>query len=499
MKDASSTAVLEKYFNILRGPVSHPVARLKYIDDNDVEQTINEQVLSFSITYDRDDEREGIFLLIPPAGILTIELSNESKQFTTGFGGIYDGVVKRGRRFIAELGHKVDGVDEFFPQGTFIADDPSFDVSPGAIVNITARDLFGIIADNSISLATEVSISADQYIIKILERIGVKPSEYNIPVTTTTLTNTPVIDNESASELLSEVIEYLQLEDNYRLVNRSDVITMEIAKIDVLDADFVFHWINHISAPYRRTDDTLKLLRRITIFNAANPAVTAGKPQGTPSGNETVLPYVHNYTDGPAVRVNWVSGVADTLEIIETARTITSVTFDRRFPAATGNWSASVFGDKFAGVAGEAASGENIRLARGKSRDIINRFIQNSNEAKSLADTIGLNLFSERVRAEFNIGTGWLLGEINDLVRVVEKYSNDKRLYHMARLNHSYLSEQATLRSRVVTEYAGLIEIDQKYDIGFTYDIGRIYDETADVGDPSQGNTNFRGAVITKL
>lgn len=498
MKLASTIARTEQYFNILRGPVSHPVARLKYLDDNDVIQTITGEVISLTVDNDRDDERESGSLLIPPAGRMTVVMSNEQKQFTTGFGGTFDGLVRRGRRFFPELGHKIDGTDEFFAQGLFIADDPSFDVAPSAVLRITARDWFGLIADSEISLASDASILASDYIIKILERTGLKSSDHNIQLTTTTLLNTPTVDNENVAELLSEVLEFLQLEDDYRLVTRDNKITLEVLEQDALAADYTFHWVNHISAPYRRVDNTLKLLRRLTVVKA-KPTVSVGLTQGTQSGKtEADLPFVHSFTDGPAIHVNWQQGGADTLEIVETNRTTSTITLDRRLPAATGSWSLSVFGDKVtSGTIGEDASGENIRLIRGKTKDVINRFVQNSAEAQQLAEKLGETLFSERVRAEFTIGTGWLLGEINDLLRVVEKYSNDKRLYYGVRFAHSYSSARARLDTRVITEFSGLVEVAQKYDLGFNYDTGRIYDERFDVGAIDQEDTSFRGAVRT--
>lgn len=498
MKQASTILRTEKYLNLLRGPVSHPVARLKYLDDNDVVQTIAGEVISLTVDNDRDDERESGSLLIPPAGRMTVVMSNEKKQFTTGFGGTYDGLVRRGRRFFPELGHKIDAIDEFFEQGLFIADDPSFDVAPSAILRITARDWFGLIADSEVSIAADAAILASDYIILILERTGLKSTDYNIQLTTTMLV-APTIDNENVAELLSEVLEYLQLEDDYRLVIRDDKVTLEILEQDALAADYTFHWVNHISAPYRRVDNTLKLLRRLTVVKA-KPTVTVGVTQGTQAGKtEADLPFVHNFTDGPAIHVNWQQGgAAPQLKIIETNRTTSAITLDRRFPAATGNWTLSVFGDKVtAGTAGEDASGENIRIVRGKTRDIINRFVQNVAEAQQLAEKLGETLFSERVRAEFTIGTGWLLGEINDLLRVVEKYSNDKRLYYGVRFAHRYSSALARLDTRVVTEFSGLTEVAQKYDLGFNYDTGRIYDERFDVGAIDQEDTSFRGAVRT--
>jgi len=494
----SAGAVEEKYFQLLRGGPLEPVARVKYVDDASVDQTIGEEVQSLSIRIDRDDERETDFLLIPPASTLRLEFANVNKQFVNGFGGAYDGVITRGRRFKPELGHKIEGVDYFFEQGLYISDDPSFNVSPSANVTVSARDFFGILVDSTVSIDSISSIKAEDYIIEILQRVGLKASDYNIPLTATTLLNTPVVENENAAELLSEVMEYLQLEDNYRLNIKAQKITLEIPSTDVLAADYVFHWVMHITEPYSRKDDTLKLLRRLTVTKA-KPTVQAGKVQGTQSGKtEADLPFVHNFTNGPAIRVSWRQGDSDTLEIVETARTTSSITLDRRNPTDTGSWSLEVWGDKVtSGTVGETASGENIRLNRGKTREIVNRFVQNSTEARDLADALAVTLFSERVRATFKAAHGWLLGEINDLVRLVEKYSNDKRLYHQVQLTHDYTTAPTKLDTKIVAEFAGLTEAIQKYDLGFKYDIGRIYDERYDVGEQSQEDTSFRGAVIS--
>lgn len=498
MKQASTQEQTEKYFNILRGGVTHPIGRMKYIDDNGAIQTISQDVISIDIKIDRDDERETNALLIPPASTMTVQFSNVNKQFVTGFGGTFDGVIQRGRRFLPELGHKIEGTDEYFEQGLFISDDPSFNVDPEATVSVSARDFFGVLVDSDISLPTYASIKAEDYIIEILKRIGLKATEYNIPLTATTLTTTPVIENENAAELVSEVMEYLQLEDDYRLIMKNQKINLEVPSTDVLAADYVFHWVLHVTPPYTRRDDTLKLLKRLTVY-PSKPTVNAGYMQGSQSGKtEADLPFVHAFTNGPAIRVFWQQGAADTLEIVETARTVNSITLDRRFPAATGSWSLAVWGDQVtSGNAGEAASGENIRLNRGKTLDLENRFVQNSTEAKNLADALGVRRFSEKVTAEFSAAHGWLLGEINDLIRIVEKYSDDKRLYHQIQLTHHYTSNPARLDTRIIAEFAGLTEVAQKYDLGFLFDAGRIYDEQYPVGNQEQEDTSFRGAIRT--
>ena len=497
MKQASTIEKTEEYFLILRGAPSDPVARMKYIDDAGAEQTITQDVMSMSVRIDRDDERETDGLFIPPASTMTVEFSNVDKQFVNGFGGTYDGVITRGRRFLPEFGHKISAVPEYFEQGLYISDDPTFGVDPSATVTVTARDYFGLLVDTEISLPAYGSIKAELYIEEILKRAGLLTTDYEIQVTNTTLV-APAVDNQNASELLSQVMQYLQLDDNYRLVMRRQKITLEIPSTNALAADYVFHWLFHIAPPYTRRDDTLKLLRRLTV-QPAKPTVSVGLAQGTiTSKTEADMPYVHSMTNSPAIHIAWKQGEGDTLEIIETARTLTTVTFDRRNPTDTGSWTAELWGDKVTGgTAAESADGENIRLNRGKTSDVINPFVQNATDAKALADAIGVSLFSERVRAEFRVAHGWLLGEINDLVRTVEKYSNDKRLYHLVQLTHSFTTSPARLDTRVIAEFAGLVEIPQAYDSAFQYDTGRIYDEQHDVGDEGSEDTSFRGAVRT--
>jgi len=493
MQTLSPPATQEKYLNLIRGAVTNPVCRVTYIDDAGAEQTITQDVMDLSISIDRDDERESGFLLVPPASRLSLTFANEKKQFTTGFGGAYDGVIKRGRRFIPELGHKLEGVPEFFRQGVFISDDPSFDVSPSAVCRVTARDLMGVLVDTDISLAAEASIRASDYIILILERVGLEPAEYDILQTTTFLTASAVT-NQNAAKLLSEVVEYLQLEDGYRLVSKSNKIVLEIPNDNPLAADYVFHWLLHISDSYSRRDDTLKLAKRLTVLQTASPTVNAGRTLATTSGVIGDLPKTINYAYAPSIRVIWQQTGGD-VELIETDRTLTSITIDQHGAGGT-TWNIKVWGDQVTGggYRGEAASGENIRLNRGKTREVVNRFIQSDAEARALADALGLTVFSERVRADFGVGHGWLPGEINDLYRVVEKYSNDKRLYYCVSLKHDYDSNPSTLKTKVEMEYAGLVELPQWYDVGFWFDAGRIYDEQYAVGDTASEDTSFRGA-----
>jgi len=484
----------EQYFNLLRGAVTHPVCRVKYVDDDGMEQTITQDVTEMGIAIDRDDERESGYLLVPPASRLTLTFANEKKQFTTGFGGTYDGVIKRGRRFIPELGHKLNGTPEYFPQGVFLSDDPSFDVSPSAVCRVTARDLMGVLVDSELSLAAEASIRASDYIIEILERVGLTSDEYDILQTSTFIT-APAVTNENAAHLLSEVIEYLQLEDAYRLTSKNNKLGLEIPSNNPLAADYVFHWVLHVSDSYSRRDDTLKLAKRLTVLQTANPTVSAGLTLATTSGVVGALPVTLAYAHTPSIRVVWQQTSGD-VELFETNRTLTTIKLDKRGAGGT-TWGVKVWGDKVTagGFRGEAASGENIRLKRGKTREVVNRFIASDAEARNLADILGVAVFSERVRAEFDVGHGWLMGQINDLYRVVEKYSNDKRLYYSVGLRHEYSSDQAMLKTKIETEYAGLVELGQRYDVGFWYDAGRIYDEQYAIGDEASEDHTFRGAA----
>ena len=355
---------------------------------------------------------------------------------------------------------------------------------------------------------------ADEYIQEVLEKIGITAAEMILPATVLTFSVTPVFTNQKAIDILSEVLTRLQTEARYRIIQIDDKIRLDIIPSTGL-ADIVFHFNRDLKNPFSRRERSNQARAVTTVIEVASPSVTADASLVTDSGDELDLPKTLAFSK--AIRIEHRQGDSDTLAIKETARTTTSLTIDRKNPTDTGSWSIAVRGDTvgaiFAGEAGPGidqggagqgmtdAEGNEVNmllLRRGKTFEQKNGFIFGGGVAQTIADILQTEFGPPIRELTMNMPFANPTLRINDLFRIVAKYTNDLSLYQVAEIQHSYRADSPRLSSRVIGQFASITEIAQAYDKAFGYDDGRIYDERFPVGEKDQEDLSFRGAVVTR-
>lgn len=518
------TCDLELLELILRGEIgghSRPLAQLTYVDDNGIDVDISEDIKKIGVVQRRDDRRTDIALLAPPTATLRVSLFNVDKRYTTGAGGQFDGVIKLGRVLKVQVGYIVGSIRCFFPQGEYILDDPSFNVDPGAEATIIARDKLSLALDRKISMRSFVG-GADEYIIEVLEKIGIPVAETIIPNTTVSgdpiisFGSTPIFTNKSAIEILSDVLIRMQTQEPFRLLQIDDKVRLvEIPRTGL--ANRVFHWKREMIQPFSRKERSNQA-RSVTIIKTVNtPSVTADVDlnPGGDSGDETDLPQTIVFAK--AIRIEHRAGAGDTLPTKETARTTTSVTIDRVDPSGVGSWSIAIRGDTTAEVVGEAgpgidqggaglgmkdASGNEVNtllLRRGRTFEQLNGFVVDSTEAQDLANIMQTEFGPPVREVRFSLAFANPNIRINDLFRIVEKYSADFSIFHVGEIKILYVAgRRPKLTGGFIGQFANIVEIAQAYDKAFQYNQGRIYDERFGIGDIEDQDLSLRGAIVTR-
>jgi len=506
---------------ILRGDIggaSHPLVKLTFIDDDDTEVDISSKLKNITITLRRDDRRTDLSLLAPPIASLSATLENIDKSFTPGAGGTFAGKLAYGRVVKASIGYIIGETRCLFLQGEFITDDPSFDVSPGAVLSLSARDKLSLALDRQISMRSFASISAESYIKEILTKIGIITSGPNSEVditVATTLTNVLAITNKRAIDILSDVIIFLQTEAPFRLIQ----IEGKIKLVQVPTSGFanvVFHFKRDLKNPFGRRDRSNQSRVATTVTQTGVIVSTTDDSLVTDSGVRSDLPKSLSHLK--AVHKVWFQGVADTVKLKEVKRDTFGLDIDAADTGApTDTWSITVRGDRTSSIAGEAGPGINqggvgqgmkdaegnelnaLLIRRGKTVQFDLSFIETSLKGQNLADVLQIRFGAPFREMTLHLAFANPILKINDLFRVVEKYSNDLSLYHLGEISHTFIAgKNVKLTSRMVGQFANVIEPPQLYDKSFLYNQGRIYDERFGVGNKDEEDLAFRGAVVTR-
>lgn len=500
---------------ILRGDIggaSRPLAKLTFIDDDGTEVDISADVKTLDIIQKRDDRRTDLALLAPPAATLRASLFNVDKRFTPGADGIFEGKMDLGRVLKASVGYIVNGTRCFFPQGEYLLDNPSFDVSPGAQVSITARDKLSLALDRKISMRS-FSGRADEYILEVLEKVGITAAETVLSETTLTFSSTPIFTSRSAIEIISDVLTRLQTEASFRIIQIDDKI--RLIQIPITGkADIVFHFNRDMKSPFSRKERANQSRVVTTIKKIQSPTVTADVSLATDSGTEASLPKTIAFSK--AIRIEHRQGASDTLAIKEVSRTTTSLTIDRVDLTSTGSWSIAIRGDTTSAIVGEAgpgidqggtglglrdASGNELNtllIRRGKTFEQTNGFVTNDGEAQALANILETRFGAPVREMTTSMPFANPTLRINDLYRIIEKYSEDLSLFHMGEIQINFRADVPRLSGKLIGQFANIIEAPQLYDKAFQYNQGRIYDERFPVGEKDQEDLSRRGALVTR-
>lgn len=509
----------------VRGP-GHPVCKLEVVDDNGNDLTISGEVKKKQIVLRRDDRRTTLGRFVPPIQSLDITFKNDKKQFTNTFGGEFDGLLIQGRIVKPFLGFKVKGIDDFKQFGKFVVDDVEFPNSPPASAVIKCRDLLSAALDQEISLRSFASIRGDLLIGEILSRVGIVTAGANSEIlflqTTTVFTSTTVIKKTRALDILSEVMGALQAEANYRLLQDTDgIIKLVVVPFTGL-ADQAFHYKTDVSKPYTQKERANQSSKRTTVTKVNDPTVTEDVQLFSGSFTEA------DFTGSPpqkvialskAIRINWEApgGLTQDFEVKEVARTPTSLTLEMINPVDTGTINILVRGDTTSAVVGEAGSGEDQggaglgnnldrqKLRRGEGRDVLIRFLNDNTAAQAAADVIQQRFGDPASEQDFKNPLAAVRTKLNDMIRVIEKFSESRNLHSVSTLIFTYSAGSGepgsgdSLTSKIIALDAGIVEPAVTYDSGFKYDIGLIYDGRFKVGAKEDEDRTFRGAPVRDL
>lgn len=493
-----------------KGGQAHPLFRLNLIDDDGTAIDVTDEVKSASIVHRRDDRRTDLALVAPPSSTLRVTFRNDEKQFTPGASGIFDGKLSFGRRLEPFIGYFVAGVKCFFPQGTFLLDDPSFNVAPSAEVAISARDIISMALERKISVRDLSTIDAENYVEEVLRKAGLLEGDMDLPfeVTFLPLTTTPAVVNVRALDIISEVMTRLQTAGTFRLIvedGKAKIIQVPTSGL----ADQVFVWKREVESPYSRKERSNQASVRTTVTQGSPSISTTDASLATDSGTGATLPKAIAFSE--AIRIEWRQGDSEALTLKETARTTTSLTIDRADTGLiTDAWTISIRGDRTASVVGEAGPGIDqggtglgnilnaLLLQRGRTTEVRVRFVEDDAAAQATADKVQTRFGAPIREITFRLINGNPLIKLNDLHRIVEKYSEDLSLYHVAEIRHDFRAQPVSLKTTVVGQFANIVEVDQTYDTAFKYNQGRIYDERVGVGNIEDEDLTFRGAVVTR-
>jgi hypothetical protein len=517
----------EELIQILRGErggTSHPIGRLRLIDDAGDDVNITADVKRIEVVLRREDRRTALSRFVPPIQSADVTFKNDQKQFTKDFGGAFDGLLIQGREVIPLLGFKVKGINDFRTFGKFRIDDVNFANSPPAEARIQCRDLLSAALDQKISVRSFTG-RGDEYIKEVLAKIGIETegaaSEISLLVTTTTFTATPVVQNVRALDVLSEVMAALQPEANYRLFQDADgIIKLRIIPFTGL-ADQAFHWKKDVSRPYNQKQRANQSSLRTTVTRDKDPAVTEDVLLDSSTLTEadfTGSPKQKTISFSKAIRIEWRApgDLTQDFEVKEVARTPTSVTFEMVSPADTGTINLRIRGDTTSTVVGEAGSGEDQggaglgnaidrkKRRRGQSREIQVRYVPDDAGAQAVADILQRRFGDPASEQEFASPFALVRSSLNSLVRIIEKFSESRNLHTISQLSFvlqagSEPGDGDSLTGSVVALDAGIVEPATLYDSGFQYDRGLIYDSRFPIGAKDQEDSSFRGAVVRDL
>lgn len=516
----------EELIQILRGArggTAHPIGKLIVIDEDGVQTEIETEVKRIQIVLRRDDRRMGTARLVPPIQSLDLILRNDQRQFTRGFGGIFDGLILQGRRVLPFLGVIVKGIKKFKQFGEFRVDDPNFGNSPPAVLTVQCRDLLSAALDQEISMRSFTG-RADEYIKEVLAKVGIitegVDAEISLLTTTLTFSGTTVIEKEKAIDILSELLARLQTEANYRLIQDSDGIIKLIIVPSSGLADQGFHWKNDIKAPYNQLERANQSSLRTTVTKVEDPTVTADVLLDDDTFTEADFsgsPKQMTIAFSKAIRIEWRQNGDETqdFEVKEVARTTTSLTLEMINALDTGTINILIRGDTTSVIAGEAGSGEDQggvglgneinrkRVRRGQARDVPNRFVNNDGEAQAVADILQQRFGDPASEQDYSLWIAPLATDLNDLVRIIEKFSISRSLHTVSQIVMTLQAGEQPgtgdrLDGRIIAQDAGIDDPAFLYDSGFKYDAGLIYDDRFPIGSKEDEDTSFRGAVVTK-
>lgn len=104
MKSTGTRTLDEQLYNIYEGSNMTPQARVEYLDDNDVWQTLND-ITSVSMTKNLDSDIKSVYGLLPPAPTLKLSIDNNKAQYTPGSGSALDGIIALGRKVRLKMGY----------------------------------------------------------------------------------------------------------------------------------------------------------------------------------------------------------------------------------------------------------------------------------------------------------------------------------------------------------------------------------------------------------
>ena len=413
---------------------------------------------------------------------------------------------------------------DYFDLGTFEISAPAFnsDINKSEVA-VSGVDLIKKVLDKSITtIETAGTEKVSEFIESCLQQAGLTSAEYSIAATTLEVpvsgADTPLYSKSTLKTIFNECLEYLQIEDDYRMFVENDKITMAIIPTGY-EADFGLTERYQITSGGRVIDDDNRIAR-ITVHSQPETLkgeALFGSDAGAATGTKTIQRADFVYED---LRYDIV--VTGDFTVVEAERNIDTgvapaFTTQLKFTVAgtAGTYSITVYGCAIAATVGfiaeSAGTGSNLVDSRGRYVLVVNKLIQSDTEAKSLADYY-FNYFDNPL-FKMTVGTNAIPQlQLNDNLLIFGEKISSNNLMVVESKSISYSQSTASLKQNIelidnTTTIAPFVYDRRGYDLtpphsapglgDLLYDIFMVWDWDLGAAAPSDTNTYPQPILFT--
>lgn len=406
---------------------------------------------------------------------------------------------------------------EYFSQGEFLLDDPSFSSSFGSIqASVSGRDYFKRAFETKVSMPAISAVDMGSVIRQVCDRALIPYTTTTIPLIGTSVSVDAAnnFKDVSARDILDQCIAFLAgyVNGGYRLIINDDGYLELIIKPDTAtSADYVMDYRTNVfsmSKGYTQNN----LLQRMTVMekdHTVDEEVLLDSDAYNTIGSKSLSwsPYPSIYK---RVYITWGSSSADATFAITSLDnegitfTLSGTTIDatvyiygcklQSSPPSTGEWIVDV--NHVSTTKALETAGYNRR--DGFTHKLTNVFCDTSAKAATIAEYFGSEYGNRRFELSVS-GPGNPLLEINDKVMVFERYTNSSSIFILTGISHEFTAEGASFKSSykftdfgftlpsLIWDLAGIVEgaADLDWDVGYLWDQDQGSTATEDTTDYS--------------
>lgn len=412
--------------------------------------------------------------------------------------------------YFENLEYNITGNVQSFLFGEYFTTQPKFRFDPNGrktvsveCVNISTKILDKKITTKEYTAPTTTLVST--FITDILTQAGLTSSDYDIATTTSEVRSPTTYINTSVRDILEDVLNYLQIEDDYRMFVKQNKWYLSVIP-QTTEVDGVVLERQHTISPIQRSVDYDEQLSYVTVFSddenltsgdlQSNGEANLGTKSGSTAGDYTIdftdaapngagLPVdAHCYALRPVVTLTGDFTFAENNDSY--AREDTSFNFT--ISGTSGTFSVTVYGVAIlspTGFVGEyGGTGDNQQSARGRIYQTTNPLCKSNADCQALAKKIFDLNSSPKYRIRLT-QMHRLLNEINDgmLVWGSNVYNNNIMVF--SKRSISYNASDNTL-----VENSEFFDNSQSFS-NFEYDVGG--------GAPSDNDYMYDGGLLWDL